>query len=124
MLKSSLLEILRTFSKEELKKFEDFVRSPYFNKKEKLVKLFLAIKKYAPEFADANLDKEKVWSDIPNPKFKKQPSIPAMLLSEYVSRTIHGLLFLISNCKQQITNNKLRVTNYGLRPKSKFNNHY
>lgn len=64
MLKSSLLEILRTFSKQELIKFEDFVRSPYFNKKENPVKLFLEIKRYAPDYNDENLKKEKVWLKI------------------------------------------------------------
>ncbi len=64
MLKSSLLEILRTFSKQELIKFEDFVRSPYFNKKENVIKLLLVIKKYSPEFTDENLEKEKVWMNI------------------------------------------------------------
>ena len=61
MLKSSLIEILRTFTKPELIKFEDFVRSPYFNKKENVTKLFLEIKKYAPAFDAENLSKEKVW---------------------------------------------------------------
>ncbi len=37
MLKSSLLEILRTFSKQELMKFEDFVRSHYFSKNENVL---------------------------------------------------------------------------------------
>ena len=64
MLKSSLLEIIRTFSKQELIKFEDFVRSPYFNKKENVAKLFLEIKKYAPSFTDANLEKEKIWVKV------------------------------------------------------------
>jgi hypothetical protein len=64
MLKSSLLEIIRTFSKQELVKFEDFVRSPYFNKTENVTKLFLAIKKYAPEFSNEELEKEKVWMSI------------------------------------------------------------
>lgn len=64
MLKSSLLDILRTFSKQELIKFEDFVRSPYFNKKENVLKLFLEIKKYAPAFENANLEKEKVWKSL------------------------------------------------------------
>lgn len=61
MLKSSLLEILRTFSKPELSKFEDFVRSPYFNKKENVLKLFLEIRKYAPLFENDNLEKERTW---------------------------------------------------------------
>lgn len=61
MLKSSLFEILRTFSKQELIKFEDFVRSPYFNKKENVTKLFLEIKKFASDLTDTNLQKEKIW---------------------------------------------------------------
>jgi len=64
MLKSSLLEIVRTFSKQEMIKFEDFVRSPYFNKKENVLKLFLEIKNYAPEFTDENLEKEKIWKKL------------------------------------------------------------
>ncbi len=64
MLKSSLLEILRTFSKQELIKFEDFVRSPYFNKKENVTKLFLEIKKYVPAFENENLEKERVWNKL------------------------------------------------------------
>jgi len=64
MLKSSLLEIIRTFTKQELAKFEDFVRSPYFNKKENVLKLFLEIKKYSPSFTDENLEKEKIWVKV------------------------------------------------------------
>jgi hypothetical protein len=70
MLKSSLLEILRTFSKQELIKFEDFVSSPYFNKKENVLKLFLEVKKYSPDFMSENLEKEKVWSKLfPDTKY-------------------------------------------------------
>ena len=64
MIKSTLLEIFRTFSKQELIKFEDFVRSPYFNKKENVVKLFLVIKKYTPAFDNENLEKEKTWMKL------------------------------------------------------------
>ena len=64
MLKSSLLEILRTFSKQELIKFEDFVRSPYFNKKENVLKLFLVVKEFATSFNDENLEKEKIWMNL------------------------------------------------------------
>ncbi len=64
MLKSSLLEIIRTFTPKELIKFEEFVNSPYFNKKDVLLKLLLEITKYAPEFINANLEKEKVWKKL------------------------------------------------------------
>ena len=61
MIKSSLLEIIRTFTKQELIKFEDFVRSPYFNKKENVVRLYLEIKIYAPDFGNNDLKKERIW---------------------------------------------------------------
>jgi hypothetical protein len=64
MLKSSLVEILRTFSKKDIAKFEDFVKSPYHNKKSNVVKLFLAIRKFAPEFDDTKLTKEEAWKKI------------------------------------------------------------
>ncbi|HAY34594.1 MAG TPA: hypothetical protein PK536_04545 [Ignavibacteria bacterium] len=64
MLKSSLLEIIRSFSKQDLLKFEDFVRSPYFNKKENVSRLFMEIKNYAPSFTDGNLEKEKTWAKL------------------------------------------------------------
>lgn len=64
MLKSSLLEILRTFSKQELIKFEDLVRSSYFNKKENVLNLLLVIKRYAPSFESKDLEKENVWQKL------------------------------------------------------------
>ncbi|MEO8446754.1 MAG: hypothetical protein ABI528_04620 [bacterium] len=64
MNKSSLLEIIRTFTPKELIRFEDFVNSPYFNKNMNVTNLFAEIKKYAPEFNHENLEKEKVWKKI------------------------------------------------------------
>lgn len=63
MNKSSVTEMLRTFSKQELIKFEDFLRSPYFNRRENVLKLFLVIKKFAPDFNNENLEKEKIWKN-------------------------------------------------------------
>ncbi|MEO8211474.1 MAG: hypothetical protein ABI840_13020 [bacterium] len=64
MLKSTLLDIIRTFSKDELNKFEDFVRSPYFNKKENVLSLFLEIRKYFPDFNSPELERELTWSKL------------------------------------------------------------
>lgn len=64
MHKSSVLEIIRTFSKPDIIKFEDFIKSPYYNKKENVIKLFLVIKKYAPDFTSGNLEKQKVWNSL------------------------------------------------------------
>lgn len=64
MYKSSLIEILRTFDKQEMLRLEDLVSSPYFNKKSNVLKLFLEIRKYYPEFTDANVEKEKIWKSL------------------------------------------------------------
>lgn len=61
---SSLLDIFRTFSKQEMLRFEDFVRSPYFNKKENVLQLFLRFKKHAPFFESNDLKKENVWKAL------------------------------------------------------------
>lgn len=64
MRKSSLLEIMRSFSSKEMAKFEDMVNSPYFNKNKNGINLFNEIKNYAPEFEDQNLEKERVWKKL------------------------------------------------------------
>jgi len=64
MLKSTLLDIIRTFSKEELNKFEDFIRSPYFNKKDHIADLFSEIKKFFPDFNNEDLKRELVWNKL------------------------------------------------------------
>ncbi|MEO8664554.1 MAG: hypothetical protein ABI462_03580 [Ignavibacteria bacterium] len=64
MLKSSLLEMLRSFSKEELLRFEDLIRSPYHNKNSNALKLFSLIKKYRPDFNSEELEKESVWNKM------------------------------------------------------------
>lgn len=64
MEKSTVIEILKTFSKEELAKFGDFVFSPYFNKKSKVTKLYTALKKLATDFPPAMITKEELWKSI------------------------------------------------------------
>lgn len=64
MQKSSFLEIIRNLDKEELKRFEAFLSSPYFNTRTNTVKLFSIVKKYAPDFDNKSLDKEEVWKKL------------------------------------------------------------
>lgn len=64
MLKSSLLEVVRTFTKEDIAKFEDFLKSPYYNKNTNVLKLFGYIKKFAPGFDDEKLSKEEAWKKL------------------------------------------------------------
>ena len=64
MEKSTVIEILRTFSKEELSGFSDFVSSPYFNKRSNITKLYKAVKKHSPEFPVEKITKEELWKSL------------------------------------------------------------
>jgi hypothetical protein len=70
MIKSTAVEIIKTFSKEDFKSFEDLAESPYFNKNSNLVKLVKYLKKVSPDFKNDSMKKEFVWEAIfPGRKF-------------------------------------------------------
>ncbi len=62
MEKTKLIDVLKTFSKTEIKSFNDFVRSPYFNKETVLIKLADYLLKYHPAYKSPEIEKEKVFS--------------------------------------------------------------
>ena len=64
MLKTSVLELLRTFSADELRKFSDFVASPYFNKKTPVENFWKILKKYSPAFDNEKLNREIFWNEL------------------------------------------------------------
>ena len=64
MLNTSVISVFRTFSKEELKRFEEFLLSPYYNKKSAVVNLFNIIKKNDPDYNSPNLERKKLWSRL------------------------------------------------------------
>lgn len=51
MLLKKLIDIFKTFDKEELKKFKRFISSDYFNTNESIVKLFKLIAAFYPDFS-------------------------------------------------------------------------
>ncbi|HEX2788602.1 MAG TPA: hypothetical protein VHP32_11955 [Ignavibacteria bacterium] len=64
MHKSSVIEIIKHFSEEELTRFNDFVNSPYYNKNKSVRKLYAEIKKHSKIFESENLKKENIWKKI------------------------------------------------------------
>lgn len=50
MLKNKAVKILSTLTREELKQFEEFICSPYFNKNKNLLKLFEVLENYHPGY--------------------------------------------------------------------------
>lgn len=64
MVKTKLIKLIRTFSKAEIIKFGDFVRSPYFNKNKNVTKLGEAVLSFSPEFDSGELTEENVYKMI------------------------------------------------------------
>jgi hypothetical protein len=64
MLNSRVIEILKTFSSGEMKRFGEFLISPFHNKNKKAVILFELLNKYHPEFENKSLTKEKLFTKI------------------------------------------------------------
>lgn len=64
MKNSQLIKILKIFSEKEIKEFNDFIRSPFFNKNESVILFFNYLKKYYSEFPEKSLEKKEVFSKI------------------------------------------------------------
>lgn len=95
MKKSKLISILATFNKEEMSRFAAFVRSPYYNTDEQLVRLFCYLSGLFPDFLEDQVKKESVFAAIfPNQALNKKKL--GYLMSDLVKLAekflgIHGL---------------------------------
>lgn len=91
MNKSKLILLLKTFSAEEIKRFTDFLSSPYYNKNKTIVKYLQFLKKHYPQFRDEKLSKEKVYKHLfPGKAYNEQvmrnlTSDMNMLCKEFLS---------------------------------------
>ena len=57
-----LIKLLKTFTPKEIKKFSEFISSPYFNKNKNVIKLFEILRKTYPDFD--KLTKENIYTKI------------------------------------------------------------
>ena len=70
MNKSKIVQILNGFSPKEIKEFEKFVVSPYFNTGRNAEGLFNILKEYYPDFESPDLERELVFERLfPGEKF-------------------------------------------------------
>ncbi|MEO8665574.1 MAG: hypothetical protein ABI462_08750 [Ignavibacteria bacterium] len=71
MINTKLITILRTFSKPEINKFRDFVKSPYFNTNPNVIRLSEAVLDFYPGFDSKDLTEEKIFKKVfKNQKFE------------------------------------------------------
>ncbi len=61
---SKLIALLRTFNKPELRKFQDFVASPFFNTNEELLVFYAYLKKIAPHFPLKKIERQYVYNAL------------------------------------------------------------
>jgi hypothetical protein len=64
MYKTKPVEIISTFSTEEIKEFSAFVRSPYFNTNKNLIKLFDAVKNDLKKIQAGSITEENIFSAL------------------------------------------------------------
>ncbi len=93
MLESKLIEIFTTLSSKELSKLENYVKSPLFNKSDKIIQLFQLIKKEHPHYNSNNLLKERVYKKL-FPNKKGQDSSLRALMSQ-LTRIVEDFLIFI-----------------------------
>ncbi len=73
MQSTKLINILRTLKPLEIKRFGEFVNSPYFNTNSRLISLYNEIRKFYPEFQDKEFTKEFLFSKLfPKEKYKDE----------------------------------------------------
>lgn len=61
---TSVISVLKTFSKEEIKEFDKFIISPYFNNQPSLTRFYEELKKYHPAFEEKKIERKKIFLAI------------------------------------------------------------
>jgi len=61
MLKSSLIQLLRSFSKKEMSRFVKYVDSPYFNVHQDIIRLIAYLESIYPHFNEKNCDRNLIF---------------------------------------------------------------
>jgi len=64
MFTSNTVDILKSFDKSELKRFGDFIKSPYFNNSKPLEKIFDVVQKSYPSLEEDSLSFKKVFKKL------------------------------------------------------------
>jgi hypothetical protein len=64
MLNSKLFHVLKTLSIKELKGFEKYLHSPFFNSNETMKLLFSLLEKYHPGYNNTELEREQLFKQL------------------------------------------------------------
>ncbi len=81
MLKSKVIEVLKTFSQAEIKSFRNYINSPFHNSNRKVLKLYELIRKHYPELNSKQLEKETLFKKL-YPAKKYSDIVMRILISD------------------------------------------
>ncbi|MDF1695974.1 MAG: hypothetical protein P1U56_09090 [Saprospiraceae bacterium] len=90
MYQSKLVRLLKLLTPDEFRHFYKFIRSIYFQNNANVVKLYVLLRKYYPDFHDDKMDKKKVFKHLfPERRYKSDTLASLMtkmtkVLEEYL----------------------------------------
>jgi len=61
---TKLIKLLKTFSPAEIKRFRDFVKSPFYNKNKNVIRLNEALVKFYPVYDESKLDEDQISTRV------------------------------------------------------------
>jgi hypothetical protein len=80
-MKYKVIDILKTFSQNDLKRFGNFLKSPFFNQSEKLIRLYDSLAVFYPKFSSDLLTEENLSREV-NPDLPFNKSTMKNLLAD------------------------------------------
>jgi hypothetical protein len=116
MIKNRATEVIKTFSPEELKSFELFLKSPFHNSNKSLVKLLALIKKYWDRMDEDKITEEFFYSKIfPGKKYSygNMKNMVSELFGQCENFLSH--IPLINRNSFQFEEGLIRLENYNVR---------
>lgn len=79
MINHRIIDILKTFSGKEIKRFKEYLNSPFFNKSNKIIKFYDCLISFHPDFKSKNLTKENLYSKTGNYSVYSKSTIDNLL---------------------------------------------
>lgn len=64
MINSNVIEILKTFTDEDMRSFEEFLESPFHNKNTVVIKFFKLLRMFHPDYSSPSLTKENLFQGM------------------------------------------------------------
>ncbi|MBE2245904.1 MAG: hypothetical protein IAE67_01505 [Candidatus Competibacteraceae bacterium] len=110
MYKSKPITLLKSFSSSNLRDFEKFLHSPYYNKNELLIQLFGILRKEHPAYEGKNIEREKIYQRLYKDQPFEEPKL-RYLFSDF-SKLLEQYIMLKELEKNKVQQNQLLLTYY------------